>query len=315
MKLKQKRMKQIKGSISILLVLVMLPMMTFAAVIVDLSRINMAKQMVSSAGSLAMNTELANYDTILKDVYGLFAMSQVADETPEDTAKRVQDYFERTLVSYNVVEEAEAEQYVENLMGNFHELLAATDPDDVTDFLRLENITAEASGIPNSALNSPDILRKQIVEYMKYRAPIEFGMSFLDALKSFSTVGDQTAVVEAQVKAQESTQDVTQACQNLITLIREYDILVENINDKDPEQRVLCANAAGQALMVPLEDYDTHMSLLRDGRNNLYYHFQHLNRINLVFLDNNPNVDNVYLKNLSKDTCYIADGGKIPDPR
>lgn len=310
MKLKQKRMKQIKGSISILLVLVMLPMMTFAAVIVDLSRINMAKQMVSSAGSLAMNTELANYDTILKDVYGLFAMSQVADETPEDTAKRVQDYFERTLVSYNVVEEAEAEQYVENLMGNFHELLAATDPDDVTDFLRLENITAEASGIPNSALNSPDILRKQIVEYMKYRAPIEFGMSFLDALKSFSTVGDQTAVVEAQVKAQESTQDVTQACQNLITLIREYDILVENINDKDPEQRVLCANAAGQALMVPLEDYDTHMSLLRDGRNNLYYHFQHLNRINLVFLDNNPNVDNVYLKNLSKDTCYIADGGK-----
>lgn len=310
MKLKQKRMKQIKGSVSILLVLIMLPMMTFAAVIVDLSRINMAKQMVSSAGGLAMNTELANYDTILKDVYGLFAMSQVQGEDPADTADRVQDYFERTLVSYNVVEEANAEEYVQNLMGNFHELLAATEPDDVTDFLRLENVVAKASGIPDSALSNPDILRKQIVEYMKYRAPIEFGMSFLDALKSFSTVGDQTAVVEAQVKAQESTQDVTQACQALITLIREYDDLVEAIDSLDETQRVLSADAAGQAMSVPLVDYDTHMSLLRDGRNNLYYHFQHLNRINLVFLDNNPNVDNVYLKDLNKDVCYITDGGK-----
>jgi hypothetical protein len=168
-------------------------------------------------------------------------------------------------------------------MGNFHELLAATEPDDVTDFLRLENVVAKASGIPDSALSNPDILRKQIVEYMKYRAPIEFGMSFLDALKSFSTVGDQTAVVEAQVKAQESTQDVTQACQALITLIREYDDLVEAIDSLDETQRVLSADAAGQAMSVPLVDYDTHMSLLRDGRNNLYYHFQHLNRINLVF--------------------------------
>ena len=66
MKMKEKTKKRIQGSISVLLVIILLPMMTFSALIVDMSRVNMAKQMMSSAGDLTMNTALANYDTILK---------------------------------------------------------------------------------------------------------------------------------------------------------------------------------------------------------------------------------------------------------
>ena len=74
--MKQKTKRWILGSISILMVIIMLPMMTMSAIIVDSSRINMARSMVSSAGDLALNSALADYDTIVKDVYGLFAMSQ-----------------------------------------------------------------------------------------------------------------------------------------------------------------------------------------------------------------------------------------------
>lgn len=45
----------------------------------------------------------------------------------------------------------------------------------------ITNVTVKP--VEDSALNNPDILRNQIVEYMKYRAPIEFGMGFLTRLK------------------------------------------------------------------------------------------------------------------------------------
>ena len=89
MKLKAKTKRRIKGSITVLMVIIMLPMMTMSAIIVDASRTNMARSMVSSAGDLAMNTALANYNTIVKDVYGLFAMSQ--GQSDEELAKSLAD--------------------------------------------------------------------------------------------------------------------------------------------------------------------------------------------------------------------------------
>ena len=108
--MKYKTLKKVRGSISVLMVIILLPMLTFSAVIVDLSRINMAKQMMSSAGDLTMNSALANYDTILKDVYGLFAMSQLEVDdkgnlNTEALGTELNKYFAKTLSAYGVVEE------------------------------------------------------------------------------------------------------------------------------------------------------------------------------------------------------------------
>lgn len=59
-----------KGSISLFLALIMLPMMTVAGLIVDGARISAAKASLSGAGDLAMNAALSEYDQILYDVYG-----------------------------------------------------------------------------------------------------------------------------------------------------------------------------------------------------------------------------------------------------
>lgn len=58
-----------KGSISLFLALIMLPMMTVAGLIVDGARISAAKASLSGAGDLAMNAALSEYDQILYDVY------------------------------------------------------------------------------------------------------------------------------------------------------------------------------------------------------------------------------------------------------
>lgn len=294
--------KKIQGSISVLLVIILLPMMTFSALIVDMSRINMAKQMMSSAGDLTLNTALANYDTILKDVYGLFAMSQANGMNNDQLGEELNKYFAQTLSSYGVVSEEESDDYVAALIGDFRDILNEGTI-DTTNFLELENITLNATMLDKSSLAETSVLRKQIVEYMKYRAPLGVGVDFLESLTAFEKMEDQNTVVEAQVKAQESTQDVTKACQKLIQLIRDYDKRVEELDDTG----LTGVNSSTDSTVIPLEDYDSHvMKYLASWGEN----YTHINKLNLVFLVNSPSVDGVYLKSLAYGSQFYvkADG-------
>ncbi len=295
MKIKNKTKKRIQGSISVLLVIILLPMMTFSAIIVDISRINMAKQMMSSAGDLTMNTALANYDTILKDVYGLFAMSQAEDMNNEQLGTELNKYFAKTLSSYGVVSQEDADDYVATLIGDFRNILN-NGSIDTNNFLQLNNINLTATKVEGSSLANASVMRKQIVEYMKYRAPLGLGLSFLDSLTSFKKMDAQNKVVEAQVKAQESTQDVTKACQTLIKLIRDYDKRVEEIN-----KALAGASYSADSAIIPLEDYDSHVLkyLSSWGTEEMPENYTHINKLTLVFLANTPSVNDVYLKSLA----------------
>ncbi len=291
MKLKEKTKKKIRGSITILLIILMLPSMTLSAIVVDSSRINMARSMVSSSGDLAMNTALANYDTILKDVYGLFAMSQ--DKTDEQLANELRDYFATTLVSYGVVNEAESGDYVDALIGDFRDIIANSRNGSVSNFLDMNVVDFTATKVDNSSLANANILRSQIVEYMKYRAPLNFGLSFLDSINAFKNVQDQTTVVQSQVAAQESVQDVTDACQKIIASIRDYDKLMESIKTGDKAVKGK-ANSTDN-VTVDIAEYHTQVDK--------YYsvwgdNYTHANMLNLVFLLKSPSVETLYLKNL-----------------
>ena len=63
-----------RGSISLFLVLIMLPMFILAGLVIDGSRISVAKTEVSGAGDLAMNAALSDYNQYLQEVYGLFGV-------------------------------------------------------------------------------------------------------------------------------------------------------------------------------------------------------------------------------------------------
>ena len=64
------------GAISLFLAIILVPMLILASVFVDTSRLKLAEAMSASAGDLALNAGLTDYDTVLKEVYGLFATSQ-----------------------------------------------------------------------------------------------------------------------------------------------------------------------------------------------------------------------------------------------
>ena len=305
MKLKERTKKKIRGSITILLIILMLPSMTLSAIVVDSSRINMARSMVSSAGDLTMNTALANYDTILKDVYGLFAMSQ--GKSDEELSKELRDYFATTLVSYGVVNEAEAGEYVDALIGDFKQIIANTKNGETSNFLNMNVVDFTVTKVENSSLADPAILRSQIVEYMKYRAPLNFGLSFLDSVNVFKNVQAQTTVVQKQVEAQQNVQDVTDACQKIITSIRDYDKLMKSIKEGDKAVKGKVASSDG--VIVDIGEYHTQVDKYYSEWNDNY---RHANMLSLVFLLNSPSVDGLYLNgfNINQSQWFISTDGK-----
>lgn len=291
--MKYKVKRRIEGSVSVMMVIILLVTMVFSALIVDTSRINMARSMVSSAGDLAVNSALANYDTVLKDVYGLFAMSQA--QTSEELNQEIREYFEKTLVSYGVTSEAEAGDYVSELMSGVSDLLSGTGSMEVSNFLDMEMASDFAvTKVAASGLDNPEILRKQIVDYMKYRAPMNFGLSFLDSVKAFTTINDQTKVVQAQVEAQESLQPVTQGCRTVIDSIRAYDSRVQAIDTGD--QAVVGKDSSTDPTTVGIRQYHEQLDKYRQdwGEN-----YENINRLTLIFLLKPPTVSDRYLCDMS----------------
>lgn len=174
-----------KGAISIFLVIVLLPMMTVASVFVDMSRIRLANSMAASAGDLTLNTALTNYDSELKNLYGLFATAQDMNELMEE----LEDYYRESIVAAGV-SEAAADDYVGQIMSY---LSTTTGTDDI---MNIEVSGFEMSVPSGGNLNNPAVLKSQIVEFMKYRAPLELGTGFLDALTTMKDLSKQTKLVE-----------------------------------------------------------------------------------------------------------------------
>ena len=65
-----------KGSVSVFLAIILLTTFLFSGVIIDGGRIYAGRTIASGAGQLALNAGLSNYDTALKDAYGLNAMAK-----------------------------------------------------------------------------------------------------------------------------------------------------------------------------------------------------------------------------------------------
>lgn len=189
-----------KGAISLFLVIILVPMMTLSGLYVDASRVNLGKAMAESAGDLALNTALTNYDTDLKELYGLMATAQNMD----DLFGKLEDYY-RTCITSSGVSAEDAETYVEQIMA---QLGVVSESNDTADIMNMELVDFAVQKYPNANLANATVLKRQIVDFMKYRAPINTGLSFLSSLKSFTTLSKQTELVEKKQAYYEEQQGV-----------------------------------------------------------------------------------------------------------
>lgn len=199
--------KRQQGVISVFLSIILLMMFIFSAVIVDGSRIFAAKNIVSGAGQLALNSGLATYDEALKDAYGLIAMSDDVD----DLNANLNEYFIASLGTCGISEE---------------------DYNTALVFLQMaaEDSTVHAKAVPNTEVCRGYVMEQQVLDYMKYRAPITIGTGILNKLMKTKDMKKYQKVANDEVKTNKDANDVQKHLEKLEETVDEEKKIYDYFN-------------------------------------------------------------------------------------
>lgn len=212
-------MRKCKGSISIFLCLILLPMVTYSTVIIDASRMQTSKVNLSNAGDLTMNAALSEYETVLKDLYGLFAVS--GHESPDKFQKSLEMFFRQTIEN-NVLMQKGDGTYVQDVSSYLAQSILSgklLDNEDYDNLIKMKIDDFKCEPVSGSALANPATLKKQIIDYMKYRGPVSIVTTLFPKLEFLKDSSNQTEAVEAKIEYTEKLSGLQDPCEKIYAIL------------------------------------------------------------------------------------------------
>lgn len=191
-----------KGAISVFLTLILLPVLLLGGLTVDAARVYMAKVVISDAGEMAMNAGLAQYEDRLHDEYGLLVMKK----SPEAMEAELAGYFDKSLNGKGI-----------------------PGAEDYNKILDLVSKQFDAINLEGSQIYKTEVEKQQIVEYMKYRAPVCLAELVLEKLDELKDTKKKAEAMEAQMEfgeameeCQDSMEEAKKALDELNDLLNAY---------------------------------------------------------------------------------------------
>ena len=153
-------LKNSKGAVTVIVTLLLIPSILVSGTAVDVARIYSAKSIVQDANSLGANAAMAQYNALLKDLYGLYGI--------EDTKLQsmVNDYIKIALFGDSNTNKG---------MGTFQPFYGSD-----------SSLSISVSSEHN--LGELEILQRQIEEYMALRAPVVIADDIMDIIDSMKKV-------------------------------------------------------------------------------------------------------------------------------
>ena len=190
-----------RGTISVFLCLILLPVMIFGCMTVDASRIYLSKVVISDAGEMALNAGLAQYNDMLRDEYGLLAM----DRSPEEMSDELAEYFNASLNGTGLPDAESYQKILDLLTENF-----------------------KAINVEGSEIYKTDVEKQQIIEYMKYRAPVCLTELVLEKFDQLKDTNIMTKAMEAELDFSEAMEDCQDAFQEALEALNTLNQAIES---------------------------------------------------------------------------------------
>jgi len=208
--------KRQQGVISVFLLICFTMTFVFSGLLVDGARIRLARMLAEGSLDTAASSVLSYYDELLFDLYGLFA---VEDPDMEKIKARMNQYFEQTLAL---------------VPGDHTELKNMLNDSVEQAFFDGYDFQAELTAVGSQFdLGQTMVTRAQIVEYMKYRAPLQLIDSEYGFLKNVQGLLE----IKDRLVAVKDKNDITKKHKNSV---KQGGELVKQINDfKDECEHLL----------------------------------------------------------------------------
>lgn len=198
-KLLQRLKRDCRGAVTVFVTLMLVPAVLISGTGVDLARLYVARSEIQDANQLAANATLASYDALLQDLYGLFGVMQ----TDGELAEMMEEYIRLALFG---------EDWNDRGMGTFSHFYG-----DASSLA----VTAQAAQGKN--LENTEVLRRQIEEYVKFRAPAIIVNEVLDKLDTFEKIKEDAKVIKAKMDVDDKVDEIEKEYEKLYECI-------ENVN-------------------------------------------------------------------------------------
>lgn len=302
-----KTIRENRGAVSIFLILVLVPCIAISCIFVDLARAKLAQSMAESAADLALNALLTNYDADLSEYYGLIGSEQEISKH-FDAAKA---YFLRNTQSQGL-----SEDEIKLLADNIDSLF---DDSVVVDLLQATNQLASIETIDNANLANPTILKDSIVEFMKYRGPIEIANGIMERIeesgfKEMQDADENKPLTDAKEDFFEAEGELLKAAVYTYVAIQTYvqkaaETPYNNAQLKADEQRIYSYQEVYKQLHEKAVNY-----LLNTDSLELYYR----PTLDIATYDH-PNIENIAMAYSSTGTAedgttiYYLNGNDFQD--
>ena len=217
------------GSLTVFMSLILTIVMIFTTVLIDGGRIILARNIVSGAGDMALNAGLTYYNSVLQDTYGLFAISKNMD----DLKKNLEVYFEATLKSSGLHDQGLVKELVDIA-------LSGSGSDEISDIMKMKlaNGGFEVSQAAGANLSNANILRAQVLDYMKYRAPAVIGYGFLEKMNILKSLPAQQKALEDKKDYEKKLKEIQDLCLRIYKKSRDYEDYLKDPNGyfKTPQE-------------------------------------------------------------------------------
>ena len=176
-----------KGAVTVMVTLLLIPAILITGTGVDLARIYSARSTLQDANQLAANSALASYNALLQDLYGLYGIMQ----DDKNFASMVDEYIKLAVFGEDGVGDSLASDE-----GSFALLSGSNfEPGKITP-------------APGKNLKNPAVLRRQIEEYSKFRAPAIIVSELLDKLDTFDKVQEDARVIKKKMNVDDRVEEV-----------------------------------------------------------------------------------------------------------
>ncbi len=209
--------KDSKGAVTVFVAASLIPAILFSGISVDVARAYAGRSMIQNANALAANAALTQYDALLQDLYGLYAIT----EGDAVLNKMVTEYINLSIYG-------STDGYDESVNSGTFQI-----------FNGEQTITPSVSALQgvggfNHNLSNPEILRRQIEEYAKYRVPVVLIEELLDRLdfSLFAQTAKNSQIISNKMKADKAVEKILKEYTDLYNAIVNAD---QNYSSKETE--------------------------------------------------------------------------------
>ena len=215
--------RAVRGSVTLLLVMLLLPMITFSTLIIDASRLQSVRTNIAGAGDLTLNAIMSEYNVLLEDMYGLFANCK----NMNDLKPALEAYFRQSAESFVPAGTLSGNDYAKEMIKKATNLVLDNNgnvpQESLTNFLNMALVDNQfqAEAVHGGALANPNIMKQQIVEYMKYRGPVSLASTLLGKLNVLSNASSQTDACDKKVDYNKSLGALKDPCTTAFQAIEE----------------------------------------------------------------------------------------------